>query len=83
MANTLRVALRSRDAEIRFWAAVVLASNLSVVATCFSYITFVTPIGLQFWLLSAVVHAADVLLLPRAVECYVRDKRLYQEPSPG
>jgi hypothetical protein len=60
MGNTLRVALRSRDAEVRFWAAVVLASNLSVVATCFSYVTFVTAIGLQFWLLSAVVHAADV-----------------------
>jgi hypothetical protein len=60
MGNTLRVALRSRDPEIRFWAAVVLASNLSVVATCFSYVTFVTAIGLQFWLLAAVVHAADV-----------------------
>jgi hypothetical protein len=60
MGNTLRVAIRSRDAEVRFWAAVVLASNLSVVATCFSYVTFVTAIGLQFWLLAAVVHAADV-----------------------
>jgi hypothetical protein len=69
MGNTLRVALRSRDAEVRFWAAVVLASNLSVVATCFSYVTFVTAIGLQFWLLAAVVHAADVrsrVAAPRA-----------------
>jgi hypothetical protein len=60
MLNTLRIALRSRDKEVAFWAAVVFASNLSVLATCFSYVTFVSSIGLQFWLLAAVVHAADV-----------------------
>jgi len=60
MGNTLRIALRSRDKEIAFWAAVVFASNLSVIATCFSYVTFVSSIGLQFWLLAAVLHAADV-----------------------
>jgi hypothetical protein len=60
MGNSLRIALRSRDKEVAFWAAVVFASNLSVLATCFSYVTFVTAIGLQFWLLSAVLHAADV-----------------------
>ncbi len=59
LADSLRVALRSRDREVAFWAAVVLASNLSAVATCFSYVTFVTPIGIQFWFLAAVVHAAD------------------------
>ena len=60
MADTLRIAIRSRDREVGFWAAVVFASNLSVLATCFSYVTFVTTIGLQFWLLAAIIHAADV-----------------------
>ena len=59
MANTLRIALRSRDREVGFWAAVIFASELSIVATCFSYVTFVTAIGLQFWFLAAVIHAAD------------------------
>jgi hypothetical protein len=66
MINTFRIALRSRDGEIRFWAAVVFASNLSVIATCFSYVTFVATIGMQFWLLSAVVHAADCRLREEA-----------------
>jgi hypothetical protein len=59
MFDTLRIALRAKDRELKFWAAVVFASNLSVVATCFSYVTFVATIGMQFWLLAAVVHAAD------------------------
>jgi hypothetical protein len=59
MIDTLRIALTSRDKEIRFWAAVVFASNLSVIATCFSFVTFITVIGMQFWFLAAVVHAAD------------------------
>ena len=59
MLDTLRIARRSRDRDIRFWAAVVFASNLSVIATCFSYVTFLTVIGTQFWFLAAVVHAAD------------------------
>jgi hypothetical protein len=59
MFDTLRIALRTKDPELKFWAAVVFASNLSVIATCFSYVTFVATIGMQFWLLSAVVHAAD------------------------
>jgi hypothetical protein len=59
MLDTLRIALRAKDSALKFWAAVVFASNLSVLATCFSYVTFVATIGMQFWLLSAVVHAAD------------------------
>ena len=59
MLDTLRIALRSRDRDIRFWAAVVFASNLSTVATCFSWVTFITVIGAQFWFLAAAIHAAD------------------------
>ena len=60
MFDTIRIALRSKDKELRYWAAVIFASNLSVLATCFSYVTFVTAIGLQFWLLAASLHAADL-----------------------
>jgi hypothetical protein len=59
MANTLRIALRCRDREVAFWAAVIFASELSILATCFSYVTFVTPTGMQFWFLAAVIHGAD------------------------
>ena len=51
--------MRSKDRDVAFWAAVVLASNLGVLATCFSYVSFLSSIGLQFWLLSAIIHAAD------------------------
>ena len=60
MTDTLRIALRTRDRELGFWAAVIFASNLSVLATCFSFVTFLTSIGIQFWLLAAALHAADL-----------------------
>ena len=60
MANSLRIALTSRDKDLAFWAAVVVATNLSILASCMSFITFVAPIGIQFWLMSAALHAADL-----------------------
>jgi hypothetical protein len=60
LADSLRVALRSRDVELRFWAAVVFATNLGLVATCFSYVTFLSTMGIPFWFLAAVIHAADL-----------------------
>lgn len=60
MADALRIALRSRDRDLRFWGAVIFASNLSVIATCFSYVTFFSLAGVQFWLMAAALHAADI-----------------------
>ena len=60
MFDSLRIALGTKDRELGFWAAVIFASNLSVLATCFSYVTFVSSIGMQFWFLSAALHAADI-----------------------
>jgi hypothetical protein len=60
MINSVRIALTSRSREISFWATVILASNLSVIATTFSYVTFVSPIGMQFWFLAAVLHASEL-----------------------
>jgi hypothetical protein len=58
---TARVALTSRDRELAFWAAVVTAQNLGIAASCFSYVTFLTALGAQFWMLAAVIHTADAM----------------------
>ncbi|GAC1447704.1 MAG: hypothetical protein NVSMB9_30180 [Isosphaeraceae bacterium] len=57
--DSLRIALTTPDRELAFWATVVVAFNLSIVANCFTYVTFLSSIGPQFWLLSAALHAAD------------------------
>jgi hypothetical protein len=79
MASTFRVALRSRDRDLRFWAAVVFASNLSVIATCLSYVTFITTIGMQFWFLAAIIHAADY----RVRQAAARSGRAAPAPAPA
>jgi hypothetical protein len=59
LATLLRIALTCRDRTLAYWAAVILALNLSIVATTFSYIPFIAPTGLQFWIMAAALHAAD------------------------
>jgi hypothetical protein len=58
MLDSLRITLRCKDREIAYWGAVIVAFNLSILATCFSFVAFLSPIGIQFWLLSAALHAA-------------------------
>lgn len=60
MFDSCRIALSTKSRELGFWAAVIVASNLSILATCFSYVTFVASIGMQFWFLAAALHAADL-----------------------
>jgi hypothetical protein len=59
VANSLRIALNSKDPVVSFWAAFVVAQNISTVTLCFSYQVFLSPIGQVFWITNAVVHAAD------------------------
>ena len=59
--SSLRVALTSHDRELAFWAAVVAAQNLGIAASCFSYVTFLTALGAQFWMLAAVIYTADAM----------------------
>jgi hypothetical protein len=75
MLDSLRITLKTRDSELGFWGAVIFASNLSNLATCFSYVTFVSGIGMQFWFLAAALHAADL----RSRSNAARSKR----PLPG
>ncbi len=57
-----RIALRSRDPDIAYWAAVVFALDLGIVVSSLGMPTFVIPLGLQFWVLAAAVSAADHLV---------------------
>jgi hypothetical protein len=59
MFDSTRIALTSKDPDLAYWAAVVVSFNLGVLATCFSFVAFLSPIGIPFWLLSAALHAAD------------------------
>lgn len=45
--------LLSRDG---YWAAVIFALNIGVLALCFSYTPFVAPVGARFWLLWGLAH---------------------------
>jgi hypothetical protein len=58
--SSLRIALGNGDRNVAYWAAVVTASNVGAVALCFSYQVFLSPIGLQFWLLNATLYGADL-----------------------
>jgi hypothetical protein len=58
--DSTRIALTCPDREVAYWGAVIVASNLSVLAGCFCGVTFLSPLGVQFWLLAAALHAADV-----------------------
>ena len=59
LVDSTRIALTCPDREVAYWSAVIVASNLSVVAACFCGVSFLSPIGVQFWLLAAALHAAD------------------------
>ncbi|MHC5543998.1 hypothetical protein ACYOEI_37710, partial [Singulisphaera rosea] len=59
MMDLLRVAFGCPDKELAYWAAVVFAFNLSILASCFSFVAFLSPFGIPYWLLAASVHAAD------------------------
>jgi hypothetical protein len=59
MFDSMRIALAGRDPDLRYWAAVIVAMNTGVIATCFSFVAFLAPMGLPFWLFSAALHDAD------------------------
>lgn len=57
--DSTRIALTCPDRDVSYWAAVIVSMNLSIVAGCFCGVTFLSPLGVQFWLLAAALHAAD------------------------
>ena len=48
----------SPDPDVQAVSACVLAGNAAIVALCFSFVPFVTQVGLQFWFLSACLRGA-------------------------
>jgi hypothetical protein len=66
MLDSIRITLRCKDREVAYWGAVIVAFNLSILATCFSFVPFLSPIGIPFWLLAATLHAADARTRPAA-----------------
>jgi hypothetical protein len=77
--SSTRIALTARDPDLAFWGVVITALNLSVAASCLSFSTFLTPIGLNFWLLSAALQAGGAP--PRAAAA--RSPRPDHRPVPG
>ena len=58
MLSMLKIALRCRDPELAFWAAVLFALGLNTIAGGFVGCPFISPLGMQFWIMTAMVHAA-------------------------
>jgi hypothetical protein len=80
--DTLRIALKTRDRELGYWAAVIFASNLGMLATSFSYVTFLTSLGLQFWLLASALHAADLRVRATKIAGAVKPAPVVLPPPP-
>jgi hypothetical protein len=59
LADSARIALRCRDEALAHWATVICALSVGIVIQCFGYNPFISPGGVQFWILSAALHAAD------------------------
>jgi len=61
LGDSLRIALRSKDRDLAYWAGVITALNLGTLSLIFNSMPFVAPLGIQFWLLAGALHAADRL----------------------
>ena len=59
MFDMMRIALRTRDPEVATWGATVFGMSLSTVATCFAGHPFLSPQGMQFWILTGMIHVAS------------------------
>ena len=61
-----RLAMSLEVREDRYWAATVAAVNIGTLALVFSFVPFVTQVGLQFWFLEGALHGAMVHRLRRS-----------------
>jgi hypothetical protein len=59
LLDSVRIALRSKDERLASWATVVVGLDLAIAVCAFGDPTFVTPLGVLFWVLGASLHAAD------------------------
>jgi len=61
-----RLAMKLEVREDRYWAATVAAVNIGTLALVFSFVPFVTQVGLQFWFLEGALHGAMAQRLRRS-----------------
>jgi hypothetical protein len=64
-AYEVKLTLRLANREDRLWAATVAAVNIGTMALVFSFVPFVTQVGLQFWFLEGALHGAMIGRLRR------------------
>jgi hypothetical protein len=83
MLDSIRIARTCKDEEIGFWAAVICALGMTVVTQCFSAMPFISPSGVQFWVLAAAVHAADGRLRAEATAAARRRAALAAAAAPA
>jgi hypothetical protein len=60
-----KVALRSPPGTLEMWACLILAYDVGALALTFNYPLFIGQVGLEFWLLNAVLFAAALDLRRR------------------
>jgi hypothetical protein len=56
----VKLTFRLANREDRLWAATVAAVNIGTMALVFSFVPFVTQVGLQFWFLEGALHGAMI-----------------------
>jgi hypothetical protein len=61
MWSAMRIALRGKDRELIYWAIIVVVFGTFTVLGCLGGAPFVTPIGMQFWVLIGALFGADAL----------------------
>jgi hypothetical protein len=56
--HTLRMSLSLENQDDRLWASTVAAVNIGTLALVFSFVPFVTQVGIQFWFLEGALLGA-------------------------
>jgi hypothetical protein len=56
--HTWRLAMNLRNREDRLWASTVVAVNIGTLALVFSFVPFVTQVGIQYWFLEGALLGA-------------------------
>ena len=61
MWSAVRIVLRSPDRELNYWAIIVVVFGVFTMLGCLGNMTFLSQIGMQFWVLMGGLFGADAL----------------------
>lgn len=61
MWSAVRIVLRSPDRELNYWAIIVVVFGVFTSLGCVGSLTFLSPLGMQFWVLMGALFGADAL----------------------